>query len=413
MRIAVVGSGISGLSAAYLIQRAHQVTLFESDARFGGHTHTVAVPSNDATVSVDTGFIVFNDRTYPLLNRLFAEWGIESQPSNMSLSVSGGDKDFEYSGSGLRGIFAQSSNLLRPSFYRFLNDIMRFYKIARRAGDNISPELGLSEFLSGFGFGDDFYNRYLYPMTAAVWSMKASDAKNFPARLLIQFFSNHGLLDPTNPLRWRVVRGGSNQYVKKVIAGLGDRAILNCPVTQVTRTKDHVAVTAGGRNFDFDEVVFACHSDQSLRILKDPSEEEKNVLSQIPYSENRTVLHTDSKFMPKRRRAWASWNYRIGSHYDAPVTVTYWMNFLQGLNGPTNYFVTLNGNQEIDPAKIIKKIVYHHPQFGPKALTAQAGWESISGVRRTHYCGAYWRNGFHEDGVWSAMRVAHKLGVQW
>lgn len=413
-RIAVIGAGISGLSAAYFLSRRHEVSLFERDARLGGHTHTIRVPGDRGAVALDTGFLVHNRRTYPNLVRLFEELGVETKPSDMSFSVSCPDTGLEYGSRGLAGVFAQPRSLLNPSQYRLLADIIRFNHEAPDVLVPGAPAWTLDTFVRERGYSDAFVSRYLVPMTSAIWSASVQTIRAFPIATLVRFMGNHGMLSLRSPVPWRVVAGGSDTYIAPLIRPLGDRVYLGQAPGRVHRDGSGVtlAMEDGGER-RFDEVVFACHGDQVLRLLGDATEHERQVFSAFETTSNETVLHTDASMLPVNPRARASWNYQLGGGDDRPPTVTYHLNRLQGLTERQDYCVTLNPHRPIAPSSVIARMVYRHPQMTMAAETAQAQWRSVSAVNHTHFCGAYWRYGFHEDGLMSALRVAGDLGVSW
>jgi predicted NAD/FAD-binding protein len=409
-RIAIVGAGISGLVCAHLLRGGHDIVLFEANDYAGGHTNTLRVDTADATHAVDTGFIVLNDRTYPNFQRLLAGVGVETQPSEMSFSVSDGG-DFEYNGASPNVLLARRSNLARPSFHRMVRDLLRFNRQAPALiGLNGSgPSLG--EFLDEGGYSPQFVQRLIVPQVSAVWSADPKQVWGFPASMLAEFFANHGMFGFTDRPSWLTVRGGSSRYVEALTQPLGERLRLSTPVRRIERFDDHVEVTpAGGEPERFDEVVLAVHSDQALRMLADPSAAEAEVLGSIPYQANETVLHSDRSLLPLRRRAWASWNFHIHDRPSDRTTVTYHMNRLQSLRADRELCVTLNRTEAIEPESVIRVLRYEHPVYTPAGLAAQRRWDEVSGVRRTHYCGAYWGYGFHEDGVVSGLRVCARFG---
>lgn len=413
-RIAVIGSGIGGMAAAWYLSSRHEVTLFEVDDRLGGHTATVDVELEGRAYAIDTGFIVFNDWTYPHFQRLMARLGVASQATEMSFSVHETAEDFEYNGHTLATLFAQRRNLFRPRFYGLLRDILRFNREATRELEDgrLNPAMTLGDYLDAHGYGVDFQRRYLLPMGAAIWSASVDDLRNFPLTFFVRFFRNHGLLSVNERPQWRTLVGGSRAYIPALTSPYAERIRLSTPVRGIRRLADRVELRSDGGVEAFDQVVLACHADQALSLLADPSVTEREILAAMPYRDNEVVLHTDTRLLPRRRRAWASWNYRLdGRGDDARVSVTYDMNILQRLEAPHTFCVTLNDSDAIDPARELGRFRYAHPQFSLAGQAAQARHADISGpARRTHFCGAYWRNGFHEDGVWSALRVARSLG---
>jgi predicted NAD/FAD-binding protein len=415
MKVAIVGAGISGLTAAHLLHERAQITVFEAADYAGGHTHTVRVELPNETHYVDTGFIVFNDRNYPRFERLLSSLGVAWQPSDMSFSVSDEHGDFEYNGSSPNGLFATRSNLFSPTFYRMVADLARFNRRARvllsTAGARDDPSL--AHWLARERFSDAFIRRLIVPQASAVWSADPAQMWSFPARFLAQFFDNHGMLGFIGRPRWRTIVGGSFRYVEAITARWRDRLRLRTPVVSVARAADHVLVTPrGGEAERFDHVVIATHSDQALALLADPSERERELLGAIPYQQNEAVLHTDRRLLPRRRRAWASWNFHLLDHPKPCTTVTYHMNRLQSLKAERELCVTLNRTEAIDPEQIIRVIAYAHPVYTSEGVRAQARLQEISGVNRTHFAGAWTGWGFHEDGVRSGERVAAALGAR-
>jgi predicted NAD/FAD-binding protein len=410
-RIAIIGAGISGLAAAYFLSRRHRVWLFEREARLGGHTHTVQV----GNLPLDTGFLVHNDRTYPNLVRLFREIGIESQASDMCFAVRCRRTGLEYSSRGARGFFAQKRNLIRPSHLRLLGDILRFN---RQAPATLArPDAGaltLGDFLDLHRFSDEFRRLYLYPMASAIWSSSVDSVNAFPALTLIRFLDNHGLLAVGGQPKWKTVVGGSQRYIPKLAAPLGDRLVANAAIQGIARTETSVTLAFFNRPaMTFDEVVIATHGDEVLPLLTDATDRERDVFGAFRTTTNTTWLHTDAETLPRRARARASWNYLLPEDATRPPTVTYHLNRLQRLPGSTEYCVTLNPNGSIDKRHVLRTMIYTHPLYTRDAIRAQAQWRDVSGVRRTHYAGAYWFYGFHEDGLNSALRVAKALGVDW
>ena len=404
MKIAIVGTGIAGNTAAYHLCREHDISVFEANDYIGGHTHTVDVRLGTETYAVDTGFIVFNDWTYPNFIALLDELGVASQPSTMSFSVRCDATGLEYNGGSLNGLFAQRGNLFRPAFLGMLRDILRFNRAAPRLLDNTGDELPLGDYLAQAGYGHAFIDRYLVPMGAAIWSSEPRRMLEFPARNFVRFFHNHGLLNLVERPQWRVIRGGSRASLAPLTAPYRTRIRRDTPVARITRGPGHVELTLGdGSRARFDAVFLACHSDQALRLLAEPSAAERAVLGAIPYQDNEVVLHTDTRLLPRNRRAWAAWNYHIPTQAAAGVSVTYNMNILQGLRAPETFCVTLNETAAIDPARVIERYTYEHPVYTPEGIAAQARHREIDGTLNTYYCGAYWRHGFHEDGVVSAL----------
>ena len=403
MKVAVIGSGIAGNVAAYKLRKEHDITVFESGSYVGGHTNTMDVYEDDRALAVDTGFIVFNDRTYPNFIRLLEEIGQESQPSEMSFSVQADDGRVEYSGSSLNGLFAQRKNLLRPSFYRMIRDILRFNRTTLPNVDRLDGTETLRNYLLENGYSKEFIDHYLIPMAAAIWSAEPGSVLEMPVKFLVRFFANHGLLQISDRPVWHVIKGGSREYVNKLVAGHQDRIRLNSPVQSIRRTDDYVEVhSATGGSERFDYVFVACHSDQALSLLQDASPMEREVLGAIQYQSNEAILHTDASLMPRKQCAWSAWNYHIPRDSARHVAVTYNMNILQGLKANKQYLVTLNNDRHIDPGKVIRTVQYEHPVYSRESVAAQRRQSEIN-EDRTFFCGAYWRNGFHEDGVVSTL----------
>lgn len=415
MKIAIVGSGIAGLTCAYLLNRHHDIQVFEASDWIGGHTHTVDVEVNGRPYAIDTGFIVFNDWTYPNFIRLLNELGVAFKPTEMSFSVSDPVTGTEYNGHDLNTLFAQRSNLVSPAFWGMVRDILRFN---RRAMDDldqgrIAADMTLGDYLTRNGYGRRFIEHYIVPMGAAIWSMSLVDMLAFPLQFFVRFFKNHGLLSVSERPQWHVVEGGSRSYVAPLTASFAERIRLNCPVLRVERDAEGVTLHSAAGSERFDKVVFACHSDQALALLAQPSEVERDILGALPYANNDVVLHTDTRLLPKRRLAWASWNYRLGGPSEQPAAVTYDMNILQGIDSDTTFCVSLNQTAAIDPSKTLGRFQYAHPQYSLAGIAAQARWQELLGEQHSYFCGAYWANGFHEDGVVSALRVARELGASW
>ena len=409
MRIAIVGTGVSGLVAAHRLHREHEIVVYEAAVRLGGHSNTVEVEDpSGGRLPIDTGFIVFNDRNYPRFEALLEELGVAARPSHMSFSVSDGGR-FEYAGTP-RGLFARPAHLLSPSFVGMLRDWRRFNREAPRliGMNGTAPSLG--DWLERQGFSRHFVERLIVPQASAVWSADPAQMWSFPANFMAEFFDNHGMYSLRNRPRWRTVAGGSRSYVEAISAPWRERVRLGAPVRRIERLPGGVRIEADGcETEEFDEVVIAVHSDQALAMLADPSEAEREVLGAIPYQANEAVLHTDASLLPRRRAAWASWNFHLGAEPAGRSTVTYWMNNLQRLRGERQYLLTLNRPGAIDPAKVLRRFHYDHPVYTRAGVAAQARHPEISGVRRTHYCGAYWGWGFHEDGVVSALRACAQI----
>lgn len=410
MRLAVIGSGVSGLVAAWLLARKHEVVLYEATDRLGGHAHTNEVDFGKGPIPVDTGFIVFNHRTYPLFRRVLQELGVDEASSDMSFSASIPARGVEYNGTSLNTLFAQRRNLLRPSFWRMVRGILRFYKEARELLEPDAKEISLGDYLTQRGYSKEFVDDHLVPMAAAVWSTDRRRMMDFPARFLVRFFDHHGFMEVDNRPPWFTVSGGSREYVRAIERDLGSRIRLNDPVLSVRRDRG-VRVLSERGDEGFDHVVIATHSDTALKLLAEPSAAEQQVLGALPYQKNIAQLHSDSRVMPRKRKAWASWNYHVGADVNAAPTITYWMNLLQGIESTEPLFVSLNRQAEIDPDKVHGRWIYHHPLYTAATVAAQARRPEIQGVDRIWYAGAYWGYGFHEDGVRSGVEVARRLGV--
>jgi predicted NAD/FAD-binding protein len=410
VRIAIVGTGVSGLVAAHLLHREHELTVYEAGSRIGGHANTVRVDFEDETHLVDTGFIVFNDRNYPNFEALLGELEVATQPSQMSFSVSDG-REFEYSGTP-RGLFARPGHLLSPSFLGMLRDWRRFNREARAliGMNGTAPSLGT--WLGEQGFSRHFVERLIVPQASAVWSSDPQQMWDFPASFMAEFFENHGMFSLHDRPRWRTVSGGSVSYVGAITAAWRDRVRLGAAVRRIERIGDGVRIEADGcETEDFDQVVIATHSDQALALLADPSETEREILGAIPYQRNEAVLHTDASLLPRRRAAWSSWNFHLTSEPARGTTVTYWMNNLQRLRSQRQLLVTLNRGEDIDPDRVLRHFAYEHPIYTAEGVNAQGRHGEISGIRNTHFAGAYWGWGFHEDGVLSALRACERIAA--
>ena len=409
MRIAVIGAGVSGLVVARQLHVRHDVTVFEASDAPGGHSRTIDVSCGGRTYAVDTGFVVFNDRTYPEFWRILRDLGVPMQPSEMSFSVRCDRTGIEYCGASLNAVFAQRRNLARPTFLRLVRDYLRFNRQAPKLLE-ADERRTLDDYLEGAGLSCAFRELYLVPMGAAIWSTDPARFGQIPIQSFVRFFHNHGLLGIRGKPRWHSIAGGAREYVQALAQPFRDRIQTRAPVTRVRRARDHVDVTvAGGGDARFDQVVLAAHSDQALRMLDDPSPEERAVLGAIDYQANSVVLHTDTSLLPRRRRAWAAWNYYIAPDGGDRVATTYNMNRLQGLDAPETFCVTLNQDDRIDEAAVIARMTYRHPVLNRAAIAAQRRWTEVNGWRRTWYAGAYWRYGFHEDGVVSGLRVARAI----
>ncbi len=410
MKIAIIGAGIAGNTIAWHLYKNHKITVYEANEHVGGHTQTHEVEAFGQKYHIDTGFIVYNNWTYPNFIRMLDELGIETQSSHMSFSVRNEASGLEYNGTSLNSLFAQRSNLFRPKFLWMIKEILRFNKEAPRVLNSTNDDMLFGEYLKKHRYSQSFVNEYIIPMGSAIWSAEPNQLFEFPAKFFIRFFHNHGMLSVTDRPEWRVIKGGSKEYVNKLTEGFKDRILVNTPVEKVTRKPKTVLVKAKReKEEEFDWVFFACHSDQVLEILSDASNDEKEILGSIPYQTNRIVLHTDISLMPKRKLAWAAWNYHLTSRPLNQAAVTYNMNILQSLFSPEPFLVTLNHTDGINPNKIIKTLNYSHPVFNVKGIDAQSKHAKISGLNRTSYAGAYWRNGFHEDGVVSALTAIQQF----
>jgi predicted NAD/FAD-binding protein len=418
MRIAVIGGGISGMLSWYLLQQEHDVTLFEANDYLGGHTATVDVEVAGKSYAIDTGFIVFNNWTYPIFNKFIADLAVEKLDTEMSFSVKNSKQNLEYNGNTFSSLFAQKRNVLRPSFWKMLRDIVRFNKLGKQlvADDHPDLDLKLGEFLLKYKFGSGMRDNYLLPMGAAIWSAGLTEMPSFPVRFFLRFFNNHGLLNITDRPQWAVIKGGSKRYVEALLARVGtDNLRLSQHILSVGRDEQGVTLNfADGHQEQFDKVVFACHSDQALGLLgTSATADEQSVLGAIAYQQNEVVLHTDTSLLPKRQRAWASWNYNLDAPERDLATLTYNMNILQQLDAPVTFCVTLNNSADIAKDKILRTFHYTHPVYNMMTMAAQLQRNVINGHNNSYFCGAYWYNGFHEDGARSAVDVAAMFGVSY
>ncbi|MFK7816474.1 MAG: NAD(P)/FAD-dependent oxidoreductase [Gammaproteobacteria bacterium] len=412
MKIAIIGSGIAGLTAAHLLHPDHDITVYESDSYVGGHANTIDVTMKDTTISIDTGFIVFNDWTYPNFEKLINSLDIQIQNSEMSFSAICEESGFEWSGNGLKGLIFNSDNWKQLKPYQIFYDIVRFKKLALAFLNQKNEQMTLGDFLATNEFSAPFIKYYILPMGAAIWSSTLEQINEYPCKSFLTFFKNHGLLNLKIRPQWKTVVGGSKRYVTELIKPFENKIHTNSAVTKVKRVAGRVEIFSTGRSpAYFDHVFFACHSDQTLALLDHCSSNEINILGDIQYQDNIAVLHTDESTMPKRETAWSSWNYFIPKENTGNANVTYYMNRLQNLNCKKNYFVTLNPCQNIHSSKVLKTIHYKHPVFDTPAINAQKHYETINGKENTWFCGAYWRNGFHEDGVWSAIRAVDNFNM--
>ena len=412
-RIAVVGAGIAGMGAAWLLSRQHEVVLFEAGDTLGGHTHTHDIALQGRHYAVDTGFIVFNQAHYPLLTRMFVELGVASQATTMGFSVHDAGNGLEYNAGSLRGLFAQPRNLLSPRFWRMLRDLVRFYREAPRVLADASKDSTLGEYLQAHAYSDVFRDDHIVPMASALWSSPSRRILDFPMKHLMGFMSNHHMLQLTGRPDWRVVTGGSQSYVRALHAQWSVQERLATPVESIQRTRDGVMVGSKDGNESFDDVVLACHADDALSLLSDATEREREILGALRYRDNEAILHTDTRVLPKCRRAWAAWNAHVPQSDHGPCSVSYWMNALQSLDAPEEFIVTLNRRAAIDPARVLRRIHYRHPEQDHASVAAQARKAEIQGLAHTWFAGAGWGFGFHEDGLRSGVEVARGLGVQW
>jgi predicted NAD/FAD-binding protein len=413
VRIAVIGSGVSGLGAALVLQREHDVSLFEKSEHVGGHTLTLDVEQNGRSHAVDTGFVVFNETTYPNFVRLLENLGVASHPTRMSFGVRCEATGMEYCGTSLNTLFAQRGNLVRADFYRLILGILHFNRVASRVARKRGANGTLGTFLDRFASSELLCKHYLVPLVAAIWSMDPARVADFPADFFLRFAARHRLLQVRDQLRWRVVTGGSREYVRALVARLRNGVQTNTRIETIRRREDGVEIRlANGAGQRFDHVVIATHSDQALRLLADATDDEREILGAIEYHSNDAVLHTDTTILPRARRAWANWNYLLPEGRESRAVTTYDMSGLQGLATETPFLITLNDDGRVDGSRVIRRLRYSHPVYTPRAVEAQKKWDRISGRQRTHYCGAYWGFGFHEDGLKSALDVCRSFGLE-
>lgn len=411
MRVAVVGAGVSGLVAARLLHRRHEITVYEASARPGGHARTVDVEEDGRRFPVDTGFLVYNERNYPRFTALLTELGVESVPTTMSFSVRCDRTGVEYGGASLATLFAQPRNAIRPAFWRMLSDLRRFYRDAPAQVRTVPDDTSIDDFARAFDYGEEFVERHLVPLGSAIWSAPPGAFRRFPVRFVVEFLRNHDMLelDVRRRVTWRTIPGGSRRYVEKLIAPFADRVRTGTPVREIRRGRDEVTVTAGGDGpRAFDHVVLACHADQALRLLIDPTAEERGILGAVPYARNDATLHTDEALLPRSRRTWSAWNYHVRRE-DGAAAVTYDLNLLQDLPARRTWCVTLNEDDRVRPGEVVERIAFEHPSYSAAGMAARARRPRLLGANRTSYCGAYWGAGFHEDGVESAFAAVQAL----
>ncbi len=409
MKIAIIGSGISGLTAAKHLYENHEITLYEARERLGGHTHTVEVKRPEKTYHVDTGFIVYNRRTYPNFCKMMNDIGVIGKETRMGFSVKCEQTGLEYNSESIRQLFAQKRNLFKPRFWRMIQDLLRFQNTAAGHLEDGRGEMPFGDYLRAEGFSDIFIHKFIVPMGSALWSSSYEQMFRFPAKFFIRFFKNHGLLTISDHPQWLVVPGGSSRYAERLIQPFADRIRYSSPVKSVLREHGKVVVRTDYDEAVYDGVVMACHADQALRMLAQPDPEEERLLSAFPYQKNDVVLHTWDKILPRQRSAWASWNYHIPQNMPDLACLTYDMNILQGIQAPVTFCVTLNYPNPIPEEHVIRRLVYHHPIFTPESVAAQREQNALNARSNIVYCGAYWRYGFHEDGAWSALNAVESL----
>ncbi|MDA9231027.1 NAD(P)-binding protein [Rickettsiales bacterium] len=413
-KVAIIGSGISGLSISWLLNKKYDITLFEKNNYIGGHSNTAQINYKNSNIAVDTGFIVFNFRTYPNLKAFFELLNVKIEKSNMSFGIKDFDSNIEYSGNSLNSLFSQRKNIFNPRFIKMLFDINKFNKRSIKFIENnkVKSDKTLLEFVKDLKLGTYFQNYYLFPMAGAIWSCSLDEIKDYPAKTFLQFFYNHGLLTILNQPQWYTVSGGSKEYVKKIIASFSDKIKLNCNIIK-SQSKNNITKLQDdkGNSYEFDEVIFACHSDQALKIIQDKNNDEKNILSAIKFNKNKAILHKSLSQMPKNKKAWASWVY-LSSKKSNKTSLSYWMNNLQNIDQDKPLFVTLNPIEKINKKDIFAEFNYQHPIFNKKAIKAQESLDKIQGKRGLWFCGAWTKYGFHEDGLNSSLKIAKKFDVE-
>ena len=412
LKIAIVGTGISGLTSAYILNKRHDITIYEKNNYIGGHTHTHKIKDKNQFFNIDSGFIVYNENTYPNFIKLLDIINIKRQHTDMGFSVKSSKLDFEYAGNSLNSIFSKKTNLFNLKFLKMIYDILKFNRLSNKEVVMDNHDLTLREYLKSNSFSQYFINNYIIPMGAAIWSTSPKLMLDMPAHFFIRFFKNHGLLQITNRPQWWVIKNGSKQYVKELIKSFKDNIKLNARIESIKRLNNKIYINVNGIEEIFDKVIIGTHSDQALQLLEKPTNEEKNILNKIKYQKNIALIHTDDTILPKRKLAWSSWNYLINENKNDLVTLTYNMNILQRLKSDTTYCVTINNTEDLNKSKVIKKITYHHPLFTVNSVKAQTDKDNICGKNNTYYCGAYWGYGFHEDGVKSALDVCKKFGLE-
>ena len=412
LKIAIIGTGISGLTSAYILSKSHDITVYEKNDYIGGHTHTHKIKDKNQSLNIDSGFIVYNENTYPNFIKLLDILNVKRQHTDMGFSVKSSKSDFEYAGNSLNSIFSKKTNLFNLSFLKMIYDILRFNRLSNKEITINNYDLTLKKYLKNNYFSQYFINNYIIPMGSAIWSTSPKLMLDMPAHFFIRFFKNHGLLQITNRPQWWVIKDGSKQYVKELVKSFKDNIKLNTRIESIKRLNNKIYISVNGKDEIYDKVIIGTHSDQALQLLDKPTNEEKNILNNIKYQKNIALIHTDHTILPKRKLAWSSWNYLINENKNDLVTLTYNMNILQSLKSDTTFCVTINNTKDLNKGKVIKEIIYHHPLFTTTSVKAQTSKDNICGKNNTYYCGAYWGYGFHEDGVKSALDVCKKFGLE-